>query len=136
MGKQWEGMDLKGGGLQQTQIAYKGKVRTHLGAYLRWILFPLGLHRFYLREPRGGWAYIAATAIAAGVHALAGFSWLWLIPAVGAVADLFWIPNRLVRVNKEIRMQTMLGSAERGAPRGFRGHQTEENTTDGQGPGQ
>jgi len=140
MGKQWQGMDLKGGGLQQTQIAYKAAARTYVGAYLRWLLFPLGLHRFYLRESRVAWAYPAATIVAAAAHFAAGFPWLWLLPALGAVADLFWIPNRLVAVNKEIRMQTMLGSAQRGAPRGFRGHYTDDNTTgdesNGQGKGQ
>jgi TM2 domain-containing membrane protein YozV len=135
MSKQWQGMDLKGGGLQQAQLAYKAAARTHLGAYARWILFPLGLHRFYLKEPRGGVAYIAASALAAGAHAAAGLPWLWLIPAVAALADLFWIPGRLVRLNKEIRMQTMMGNASRGAPRGFQGHYTDDNTTEDAGPG-
>jgi hypothetical protein len=78
----------------------------------------------------------AATIAAAAAHFAAGFPWLWLLPALGAVADLFWIPNRLVAVNKEIRMQTMLGSAQRGAPRGFRGHFTDDNATGDESNGQ
>ncbi|MFA9459850.1 TM2 domain-containing protein [Thiohalorhabdus methylotrophus] len=129
MGKQWEAMDLKGGGLQQVQMAYKSVARTRLGAYLRWLLFPLGLHRFYLLERRGGLAYPAASLIALGVQLAFGLPWLWLVPGLAALADLFWIPGRLVRINKELRLQTMMSGAQRGAPRGFKGHYTEENAT-------
>ncbi|MEF8792753.1 hypothetical protein [Thiohalorhabdus sp.] len=136
MSKQWQGMDLKGGGLQQVQMAYKAMERTTLGAYLRWILFGIGWHRFYLREPVGGLLFPAATIAAALVHYLAGWPWLWLLPAIGALADLFWIPGRVVRINKDLRMATMMGSMQRGAPRGFKGHFTEENTTErGRGGG-
>lgn len=130
MGKQWEGMDLQGGGLQQVQLAYKQMERTTLGAYLRWLLFPLGWHRFYLREPIAGLAYPAATAAAALSHYLAAWPWLWLLPVVGALADLAWIPGRVVKLNKDLRMATMMGGMQRGAPRGFKGHYTEENTTE------
>ncbi|HKJ87335.1 MAG TPA: TM2 domain-containing protein [Gammaproteobacteria bacterium] len=129
MGKQWEAMDLKGGGLQQVQMAYKSMARTNPGAYLRWILFPLGLHRFYLKEPWGGIGYLAVSAAALVTQLVAGFPWLWLVPAVAALADLFWIPNRVVKINKELRLKTMMSGAQRGAPRGFKGHYTEENAT-------
>jgi TM2 domain-containing membrane protein YozV len=130
MGKQWQGMDLQGGGLQQVQLAYKQMERNTLGAYLRWLLFPLGWHRFYLREPIGGLAFPLVTAAAAVTHYLAGWPWLWLAPAVGALADLAWIPGKVVRLNKDLRMATMMSGMQRGAPRGFKGHFTEENTTE------
>lgn len=129
MRKQWQGMDLEGGGLQQVQMAYTARARSLVGAYLRWLLFPLGWHRFYLGEPWGGWAYIAASVAAAAGHWGMAWPWLWLLPAVAAVPDLFWIPGRRLRVNKELRKQVMLSSARPGAPRGFQGHHTEENTT-------
>ncbi|MFP4559894.1 MAG: hypothetical protein ACLFRB_05035 [Thiohalorhabdus sp.] len=129
MSKQWEAMDLKGGGLQQVQMAYKSVARTKPGAYLRWILFPLGVHRFYLLDRRGGLAYLGASLAALVVHVAAGFPWLWLVPSVAALVDLFLIPGRLVRINKELRLQTMMSGARPGAPRGFKGHYTEENTT-------
>lgn len=135
MGKQWQGMDLEGGGLQQVQMAYKARERTTLGAYLRWILFPLGWHRFYLREPVGGLAFPVASLAAVLIQILAAWPWLWLLPAAGALADLFWIPGRVVRINKDLRMATMMSGMNRGAPRGFKGHFTEENTTEpGRGP--
>jgi hypothetical protein len=130
MSKQWQGMDLKGGGLQQVQMAYKAVERTTLGAYLRWLLFPLGWHRFYLREPIGGLAFLAATVAAALSHWLAGWPWLWLLPAAGALVDLFWMPGRVVKLNKDLRMATMMSGMNRGAPRGFKGHFSEENTTE------
>lgn len=129
MGKPWQVMDLKGGGLQQVQLAYRAAVRTMAGAYARWILFPLGWHRFYLRDSRGGLLYVAASLAAAGAQILAGWPWLWLLPGLAAVADLFWIPGRLVRVNKDIRLETMMSGARPGAPRGFQGHYSEQNTT-------
>ena len=139
MGKQWQGMDLKGGGLQQVQMAYKAVERTTVGAYLRWLLFVVGWHRFYLREPFGGLAYVAATGAAAATHYVAAWPWLWLLPAAAALADLVWIPSRVVKLNKDLRMATMMSGMNRGAPRGFKGHFTEENTTetspDGDGDG-
>jgi TM2 domain-containing membrane protein YozV len=121
MAKQWQGMDLKGGGLQSVQLAYKARQRTLPRAYTAWVLFLLGAHRFYLHEPRGGSAYLTASLVALVVHLAAGWPWLWALPAVAAIADLFWIPRRVVARNKQIRMEAMASSASPGAPAGYAG---------------
>ncbi len=131
MGKQWEAMDLEGGGLQQVQLAYRAAARTLSGAYLRWLLFPLGWHRFYLRDSRGGILYPLASLAAVVVQLAAGWPWLWAVPALGGVFDLFWIPGRVVRINKDLRLRTMMSRTRRGAPRGFKGHYTDQSDAAG-----
>lgn len=121
MAKQWQGMDLQGGGLQSVQIAYKARQRTLPRAYLTWVLFVMGAHRFYLHEPRGGAAYLLVSLIALTAHTAAGFTWLWAAPIAAAVGDLFWIPGRVLRRNKAIRMEVMAGSASGGAPADYQG---------------
>ena len=84
MAKQWQGMDLKGGGLQSVQLAYKARQRTLARAYAAWVLFLLGAHRFYLHEPRGGAAYLVASLVALIVHFTVAWPWLWALPSPGA----------------------------------------------------
>jgi TM2 domain-containing membrane protein YozV len=132
MAKQWQGMDLKGGGLQQVQLLYKARQRTLPRAYAAWILFAIGGHRFYLHEPRGGAAYLLASLIALTAHLAAGWPWLWAVPAAAAVADLFWIPGRVLRRNKQIRMEVMTQSASPGAPAGMAGGGSDAGPSAGQ----
>ena len=42
MAKQWQGMDLQGGGLQTVQLQYKARQRKLPRAYAAWLLFVLG----------------------------------------------------------------------------------------------
>lgn len=121
MAKQWQGMDLKGGGLQSVQLQYKARQRSLPRAYLAWLLFVVGAHRFYLHEPRGGGAYLLASLAALTAQLAAGIPWLWALPGAAALADLFWIPGRVTRRNKQIRMEVMAGSASPGAPAGYQG---------------
>ncbi len=106
MGKRWQAMDLKGRGLQGLNIHLKRVMKSRRRAYALWLLFPLGLHRFYLGEPRGGMAYPAL-----GLAALLAGG-LWWLPLGGMLAlalyDLYWIDGRVTALNKRIRLEAFL----------------------------
>jgi len=131
MAKAWQKLNLEGGGLQAVNALLAQKMRSRARAYIAWALFPLGLHRFYLLEPRGGAAFpVLSLAVAATAWLAPG--WWWLLPLAAllglAVHDLFWIEGRVVRLNKELRMQLFLrkGKANR-PPRDYRGRYTEDS---------
>lgn len=131
MGKAWQKLNLEGGGLQAVNALLAQKMRSRPRAYIAWILFPLGLHRFYLLEPRGGAAF-PILSLAVAVTAWLAPAWWWLLPLAAllglAIHDLFWIEGRVVRLNKELRMQLFLrkGKASR-PPRDYRGRYIEES---------
>jgi hypothetical protein len=62
MGKAWQNLNLEGGGLQAVNALLAARMRRRPRAYAAWALFPLGLHRFYLAEPRGGVAFLVLSA--------------------------------------------------------------------------
>jgi hypothetical protein len=128
MSGRWRELDLEGGGLQSANARLVRLLRKRFVAYALVVLFPLGVHRFYLHDRRGGLAYAGAT-LAAAAAAGAGY---WLIAAgivcaqaLVALADALRIEARLAAVNKRLRMQVYLSQGA-GAPPGFRGHHTDE----------
>jgi len=124
----WRGLDLGGGGLQAANIRLAQALKRRARAYGRLAVFPLGLHRAYLDDPRGAWAYRTASLAAAGA-AFADWRWAAAIGAllIGAVIyDLFWIDRRVVALNKAIRKQVYLGQTA-GPPPGFKGREIAED---------
>jgi len=128
MSKAWQKLNLEGGGLQAVNAILANEMRSRTRAYAAWVLFPLGLHRFYLAEPRGGATFLTLSAITAGAASLAP-AWWWLLPAAFLVAlavhDLFWIDRRVVAYNKQLRMQLFLRKGEK-PPTNYRGRYTDE----------
>ena len=128
MGKAWQKLNLEGGGLQAVNALLAQQMRSRPRAYLAWVLFPLGLHRFYLAERRGGWAFVALSLLVALTAWLAP-AWWWLLPLAPllglAIHDLFWIDRRVVSLNKELRMQLFLRKGSR-PPKDYRGRYTDE----------
>ena len=127
MSEAWKRIDLGGEGLQQANLRLARALRRPRTAYLLWLAFPLGAHRAYLREPRGAWAYRAASLVAIVLLALdwrAGAA-LGGILVAAALADLYWIGRRVISLNKELRMQAYLRPVA-GAPPGFRGRFTDD----------
>ena len=128
MGKAWQKLNLDGGGLQAVNALLAQQMRSRPRAYAAWILFPLGLHRFYLAEPRGGWAFVALSLFVAATLWLAP-AWWWLLPLAVllglAIHDLFWIDRRVVSLNKELRMQLFLRKGKT-PPRDYRGRYPDE----------
>jgi len=121
-------MDLGGEGLQQANLRLAASLRRPATAYLLWLAFPLGAHRAYLREPRGAWAYRAASIAAIALLALdwRASAGLGAVLVAAALYDLSWIRRRLTALNKELRMQAYLRPVA-GAPAGFRGRFTDED---------
>jgi TM2 domain-containing membrane protein YozV len=126
--KAWKTLDLGGGGLQEANRSLAGLLRRKRTAYLLWLLFPLGAHRFYLAHARGGLAYAGAllVLVAAGVAGWTAAAWV-LAGALAAAAllDLRWIDRRVTALNKQLRMQAYLRPVP-GAPPGFKGRLTDE----------
>ena len=109
----WKRLDLDGGGLQQANLRLARSLRKRRTAYLLWIGFPVGAHRWYLREPVGAAAYCALTLATAA-------AWQAVLPALGlALFDLWWIDRRLTRMNKRLRMQAFLRPGADGPPPGY-----------------
>jgi hypothetical protein len=123
----WKRLDLGGEGLQQANLRLAAALRRTRTAYLLWLAFPLGAHRAYLREQRGAWAYRVASLAALALLALdwrAGAA-LGAVLVCAALYDLAWIRRRVPELNKALRMQAYLRPVA-GAPRGFRGHFTDD----------
>ena len=109
----WKRLDLDGGGLQAANLRLARALRKRRTAYLLWVGFPFGAHRWYLREPIGATAYCMRT--------LALFAaWLAGLPALGfALFDLWWIDRRVTRLNKLLRMRAYLRPGAGGPPPGY-----------------
>lgn len=129
MSDAWRGLDLGGGGLQAANIRLAQALKRRPRAYGRLAVFPLGLHRAYLDDPRGAWAYRIAS-LAAALAALVDWRAAGAITALvlGAAAyDLYWIDRRVTALNKAIRKQVYL-SQTAGPPVGFKGRALGEDT--------
>jgi hypothetical protein len=131
----WRGLDLGGGGLQAANIRLAQALKRRSRAYGLLAAFPLGLHRSYLDDPRGAWAYRVASAIAVIAAAV---DWR---PAAGIAAliagallyDVFWIDRRVVALNKAARMKVYLSQTS-GAPAGFKGRYAEDDAPTSRAP--
>lgn len=128
MGTRWRELDLDGGGLQSASARLARILRRRPVAYALLALFPLGAHRFYLADVRGGVAYTVATLAAIGT-ALAGYPLAALAiagcEALAAVADGMRTEGLLAALNKRLRMEVHFSQGA-GAPPGFRGHYTDD----------
>lgn len=72
MSEAWKQLDLEGGGLQSANLRLAALPRKRRTAFALLALFPLGLHRDYLRDRRGAWLYRTATLLCTGAY-LAGY---------------------------------------------------------------
>ena len=128
MSKAWKELDLEGGGLQSVNARLAREMRTRPAAYAAWVLFPLGLHRFYLREPLGGAGFLLLGTATLASALFAPASW-WLVPlgigALWALVDLWWIDRRVTDYNKELRKQVFLRKGHK-PPQDYRGRYTSD----------
>ncbi|MFO7953812.1 TM2 domain-containing protein [Thioalkalivibrio sp.] len=128
MSKAWKELDLEGGGLQSVNARLAREMRTRPAAYAAWVLFPLGLHRFYLREPLGGTSFLLLGAATLASVLFAPASW-WLAPlgigVLWALVDLWWIDRRVTDYNKELRKQVFLRKGHK-PPQDYRGRYTSD----------
>ena len=122
MSEAWKRIDLEGGGLQAANRRLAAALRRRRTAYLLWLAFPAGAHRFYLRSPALGAAWCVASLAGLALYALeprAGIA-AGVALAAWALAELWWIDRRVTGLNKALRMQAFLGAGP-GAPPGYRG---------------
>jgi hypothetical protein len=131
----WKHIDLAGGGLQSANLKLAALLRKRGTAGALLCLYPLGLHRDYLKDSRSGWAYRTVTLFAAA--ALIFGYWLAAIAllagqAAFAIRDLLRLDDMVAALNKRLRMQVYLGQTA-GAPAGFAGHYTDEPAAPGGG---
>jgi TM2 domain-containing membrane protein YozV len=136
MSDAWKRIDLAGEGLQAANRRLTARLRSRRVAYLLWLGFALGAHRFYLRAPVGGIAWCLASVATLLLYRSA--SWAGVAAALAllawALADLWWIDRRVTRLNKALRMETYLGAGP-GAPPGYRGRFVDgEDAQDGGAP--
>ncbi len=130
MSEAWKKLDLEGAGLQRLNMTLAQEMKRRPMAYGLLVLFPLGLHRFYLAERRGGFAYLGLSLLGLVLALTLGPVWLLagLVPALlFAAFDLVWIDRRVTAYNKALRMQHFLKPGAR-PPQGFRGRYTDDDT--------
>lgn len=124
MSEAWKRIDLEGEGLQAANRRLASQLRSRRVAYLLWLGFALGAHRFYLRDPAGGIACCLASLATLVLVLNAGWAGVGVGAALAllawALADLWWIDRRVTRLNKALRIETYLGAGP-GAPAGYRG---------------
>lgn len=132
MNKRWTEFNLGGGGLQSANLQLAALLRKRSSAYALLALFPLGLHRDYLRDPRGAWLYRAGTGLAVASYLLGEnmiSAGVLAVLSVGAIIDMLRLEHVIVRVNKQLRMQVYLRQTP-GAPSDFKGRFGDERQGD------
>jgi hypothetical protein len=121
-------MDLAGGGLQAANIRLAAQLKRKWLAYALLALFPLGLHRYYLRDRWGPQLYGLGTLAVTILLVMGEFSAMLFVavPMIAAAGfDIFWIEQRLAQVNKQIRKAVYLGHAAT-PPAGYQGRVTQD----------
>lgn len=129
MSEAWKQLNLDGGGLQSANLQLAALLRKRRTAFALIALFPLGLHRDYLRDRRGAWLYRGTALLGAGCY-LAGQQLLsmalFAALAACAIYETFCIDDAVAQINKRLRMQIYLRQSP-GTPRGFKGHYTDDD---------
>lgn len=128
MAKAWQNLDLEGGGLQAVNATLTRRLRSRPRTYAAWLGFPIGLHRFYLGDRRGGLVFLLLSLLTLVLFSLAaigiiGSPWL-LLPAVPLAGLALWdlrnLENDRANYNKALRMKLFLRKGKR-PPEGYRG---------------
>ena len=125
----WKQWDFAGSGLQSINLELTKRLRQRPLAYGLWVLFPLGLHAFYLRERGLGLLYLATSAVLIALTALAPWPYaagLSAIMITGALIDAATLDRRLTAYNKALRAALLL-SPKAAPPPGYRGRYTDED---------
>lgn len=128
----WKHLDLEGEGLQSLNLRYSRTMRRPGRAYALMLLFPLGLHRWYLKSPVAAVAYPLLTALTL---------WQWRVwdePMVLGMSaallifllfDLFWIRRRCIALNKTLRLRQFMQPGAK-PPAGYRGRYVDDTLDD------
>lgn len=133
MSEAWKNknFDLQGQGLQSANARLVALMKKRSTAYGLLLLFPSGLHRAYLNDKSGAWAYrlTALLIIALYLFNLKSVAALLFIGLTAwALYDIRWLDDHIVKFNKALRMQVYMRQSS-GAPKGYTGRYN-DNTLD------
>ena len=134
MDSSWKQKNLGGGGLQSANIRLARLLKRRRVAYALLLLFPLGVHRFYLEDRRGAFLYCLglAAALLSLIAGAAPVAWALAAVLIGAaLLDIRWIEKAVVRINKRLRMEVYMSQTP-GAPAGYRGRFADDATGAGE----
>ncbi|HUW98325.1 MAG TPA: hypothetical protein VMV40_05700 [Acidiferrobacter sp.] len=126
----WKQWDFSGAGLQTLNLELTKRLRKQPLAYGLWVLFPLGLHAFYLRERYLGWVYLATTALLIGLTISTPWPYPTTLAAAmvaAALVDVATLGRRLTAYNKALRIALLL-QRDTQPPPGYRGRYADEDT--------
>ncbi len=125
----WKQWDFAGAGLQTVNLELTKRLRKRPLIYGLWVLFPLGLHAFYLRERGRGLLYLAGSLVLGASAALAPWPYvagLGAIMVIAALIDVATLDRRLTAYNKALRVALLL-SPKATPPPGYQGRYTDED---------
>ncbi len=117
MSKTWQNINLEVDGLQSANLQFIKYQKKPLTAYVLWLLFPLGLHRFYLKSVATGLLYWLLTSLAL-YHSITTSTSkvIFFLPIIAwAIYDVHWIRERIIVLNKALRIQIFSGQNKRQA---------------------
>jgi hypothetical protein len=117
----WKRFDLAGAGLQRANLELAARLKRRARAWALLAAAPLGLHRSYLDDPKGAWAWRVASAFA-----LAAAFWDVRVAAavcagmvVAGLYEAWWIDRRVTALNKRLRREVFLSGES--PPPGYTG---------------
>ncbi|MEJ2059780.1 MAG: TM2 domain-containing protein [Gammaproteobacteria bacterium] len=130
MSEAWKKLDLGGAGLQTLNAELTRRMKHSKAAYGLAVLFPLGIHRFYLGSVLGGLLYLLLSTATLifwfGTHS--PYAWLpFGAEVLLLIFDLFWIDRYVVKYNKALRVHQFLRSGTE-PPKDYRGRYTDDNS--------
>ena len=123
----WKHLNLQGQGLQSLNLRLTRQLRRPRRAYALMLLFPLGLHRAYLGDARGAWAWRLGCLTAAALPLWTRpWGFLVLLPlTIALLADALRIEQRCAAYNRALRRR-MYFSPGTEPPKDFRGRQLDD----------
>jgi len=128
MKKTWQEHDLEGSGLQSINLAYLKSKKDIRKAYLLTAFFPLGIHQFYLGQPKKGGIFIflsllllAFANIAPFVSAIIGFIEVMLM-----FRDVKSMERIVSDFNKELKLNLSLQN-QHAAPENYKGKYSDDD---------
>ena len=134
MSEAWKNknFDLQGQGLQSANARLVTLLKKRSTAYGLLLLFPSGMHRAYLNNKSGAWAYRLTTLLLVALYFF-NFKFVATVLLIGlivfALYDIRWLDDQIVKFNKTLRMQVYMRQSS-GAPKGYTGRYNDDTLDD------
>lgn len=124
----WKHLNLEGHGLQSLNLRLARELRKPARAYELLALFPLGLHRAYLGDRRGAWAWRLGCLLTLALLLWArpwGLAAL-VVLALALTADALRIGDRCAAYNRALRRRAYFSPGAE-PPKGYRGRYSDHD---------